>query len=114
VTETSQQRSQRAQQPESSGCEAELHVRLCARRLSTGHLQFRWRVEHVDNIDQTGDSLEGTFSPFVLPHEAGQEVAAAVRAWWKTAHDIARKANDPTERDLDGEQLTLRGFLTDS
>lgn len=113
MSETQQQRSHAREQLDQPRCDAELHVRLCARRLSTGHLQFRWRIEHVDNIGEEADSLDGTFSPFILPHEAGQEVAAAVRSWWKTAHTIAARAVSEEPSEVYGEQLTLRDFLTD-
>lgn len=101
------------EQPVEQRCEAELHIRLCARRLTTGHLQFGWRIEHVDNIDHVGDSLKGTWGPFTLPHEAGQDVAAAVRTWWKGVHDAAARRREPTDLELVGEQLTLRDFLSD-
>jgi hypothetical protein len=92
-------------------CERELHLQLCARRGPAGHLEFRWRVEHVDNIDQDGDSLEGRFGPFDLPHEMGQEVAAVCREWIRqTLMKVRERAQMPDE--LAGEQLTLRDFLT--
>lgn len=94
-------------------CEAELYVRLCARRLRSGHMQFHWRVEHVDNIDQSGDSLKGVFAPFTMPHEAGQEIASVVRTWWKTTYRQAVTHNLGVPDPEQGEQLTLREFLRD-
>jgi hypothetical protein len=106
---TDDQRRAQADQP----CEAELHVRLCARRLTTGHLQFRWRVEHVDNVDQTGDSLDGTFGPFQLPHECGQELAAVARSWIKNVSRRAYEREEWSTEPDEGEQLTLRDFVAD-
>lgn len=94
-------------------CDAELHLRLCAGRLPTGHLQFRWRVEHVDLLGHDGSSLEGSFGPFQLPHECGQEVAALVRAWIKsTAKKVADQEAMPGE-DQEDEQLTLTDLLAE-
>jgi hypothetical protein len=95
-------------------CEAELHVRLCARRLTTGHLQFRWRVEHVDVVDQEASSLEGTFGPFELPHECGQEVAAVVRQWIKDTHSRIRRREECPDLADESLQLTLSDALLDS
>lgn len=95
------------------GCEAELHLRLCARTLTTGHLQFRWRVERVDHGEQDGASMEGSFGPFDLPHECGQEVAALVRSWMKDATRRIRERSQMPDDDEAWEQLTLRDFVPD-
>lgn len=95
----------------SPACQYELHIRLCARRGPSGHLDFKYRVEHLDNIAQEGDSLEGRFPPFNLPHENGQEVAAVVRNWQKEVALKSRERATQDAPDPEGEQLTLRGFL---
>lgn len=97
--------------PDERRCEYEFHLRVCARRLTTGHLQYRWRVEHVDSIGQTGDSNEGTFGPFQLPHECGQEAGAALRYWIKIVNRLhAARATAPT-LDAEPDQLTLSDAL---
>jgi hypothetical protein len=113
VSESNQSSAPRRGSYDEGPCEAELHLRLCARRLTTGHLQFRWRVEHLDSIGDQLDSQEGYWGPFTLPHEAGQDVAAAVRRWWKeSAATISRHSEWP-DGDEAGEQLTLRDFMAD-
>lgn len=99
--------------PDERRCDTELHVALCARRLSTGHLQFHWRIEHVDNLVQDGTSLEGSWGPFTAPHEAGQDVAAAVREWWKASVVSVATHQGATLRETEGTQLTLRDFMAD-
>lgn len=94
-----------------TSCEAELHMRLCARRTPTGHLQFRWRVETVDNVVHSGDSLEGTFGAFELPHECGNTMAKMVRTWMKhVAHNARLRQAELDDGSL-GVQLTLSDVL---
>lgn len=94
-------------------CEAELHIRLCARRLSTGHMQFHWRVEHLFMDGEDADSLKGTFAPFTMPHEAGQEIGTVVRNWWKKTYRQIVASHTAIPDSTLGEQLTLREFLRD-
>lgn len=113
MDQTSDRRDDAHHHVDRGTCEAELHVRLCARRLTTGHVQFGWRIERVDYTLTEGDSMSGTFGPFQLPHECANEVAAAVRTWMRTIH---KQMIDYQPQDLDsgeGTQLTLRDFLTD-
>jgi hypothetical protein len=105
--------SDRAQRSHRGDCEAEYHLRLCARRAPSGHLEYHWRLEVCDLIDTDGESHEGVFGPFQLPHESGQEVAASVRHWLKlTAQRIRERQSMPADDDH-GEQLTLRDVLVD-
>jgi hypothetical protein len=103
-------RGQPLQQPD---CEAELHLRLCARRLTSGHLQFLWRVEHVDRFGESPGTMTGTFAPFLLPHEGAQLLGGMIRQWLKDTPASYYAALREAETLQTGAQLTLGGDLAD-
>lgn len=94
-------------------CEAELHFRLCARQLSTGHIQFRWRAESIWGRGDSSDSSDGVFPPFQLPHESASDVAAMIRTWFHITPKRIYDAERDRLKDWEGTQLTLREFLQD-